>query len=426
MPSRPSAEPRPRPQHREKDQLSAREARALAIASQGLAGPRVPRRSRGAGPGHLTQVINQVGTIQVDAVNVLARTQFLVPFSRAGSYDPRSLRAMTGPGAPWFEYWGHAASLLPVELQPLFRPRMAKFQNDLVDSPTARAHRRAWRANHAAYLAAVLAEVSERGPLAASQLSEPRRQSGEWWDRRSLGRRALEMLFCDGVLAAWRSATFERIYDLAERVIPAHILALPTPSEDEALRELLALAGRCLGVATVADLADYFWVRPARARPAVAELVEDGRLSEVAVEGWREPGYVVPGTTAKPVQRADATLLSPFDSLIWTRARTERLFGFHFRIEIYVPSPQRKHGYYVLPMLLGDALVARFDLKADRRSSALLVVAAHAEPGLDDPVVAGKALAELERLRTWLDLEHLVVGPRGDLAPLLVEARERS
>ena len=363
--------------------------------------------------------MDQLGTIQLDAVNVLARTQFLVPFSRLGGYDPGDLRGLSGPGAPWFEYWGHAASLLPVELQPLFRHRMDRWRLDLVDSVVAQQRRRAWRAAHAEYMATVLAEVNDKGPLAASQLSEPRRQTGEWWDRRSVGRRALEVLFSDGVLAAWRSASFERIYDLTERVIPASVLALPTPPDDAAQRELVALAARSLGVATVADLADYFWLRTLPTRARVAELVEGGRLTEVTVEGWRDPAYVVPGASARAPRRREATLISPFDSLIWARDRAQRLFGFHYRIEIYVPGPQRTYGYYVMPLLLGDQLVARFDLKADRKGSALLVSGAYAEPGQATPVVADASADELERMRQWLGLQTVSVGSRGDLAPLL-------
>jgi hypothetical protein len=370
--------------------------------------------------------MDQLGTIQLDAVNVLARTQYLVPWSRLGSYDPAALRALSGPGRPWFEYWGHAASLLPVELQPLFRWRMERWRHDAVDSAVAQERRRAWRAAHADYLAAVLAEVAEVGPLAASQLSEPRRQAGDWWDRRSIGRRALEVLFSDGILAAWRSANFERIYDLTERVIPQAVLDRPTPSEEEAQRELVVLAGRSLGVATLADLADYFWLRPVRARPRVAELVEEGRLLKVSVEGWRDAGYMVAGTKPKAPRRTGATVISPFDSLIWNRDRTQRLFGFHYRIEIYVPGPQRTHGYYVMPLLLGDRLVGRLDLKADRKGSTLLVAGAYAEPGHGTGAVAEATVAELHRLRQWLGLERLAIGPRGDLAPALAASGNAS
>ncbi len=359
-------------------------------------------------------VMGQLGTIQLDAVNVLARTQFLVPFSRLGTYDPAVLRSLSGPDASWFEYWGHAASLLPVELHPLLRWRMQRFRDDLVDGAAAQARRRAWRADHSTYIASVLGEVIERGPLPASQLSEPRRQGGEWWDRRSTGRRALEVLFADGVLSAWRTPNFERIYDLTERVVPAAVLEMPTPSDQDAQKQLITLAACSLGVATQADLADYFWLRPQRARQLVAELLGEGRLAQVSVEGWPQPAYVLPGSRPKPPKRVGATLISPFDSLIWTRPRAQRLFEFHYRIEIYVPGQLRTHGYYVMPLLLGDALVARFDLKSDRKGDALLVVGAFAEPGQATGAVAEAALAELHRLREWLGLSNLLVAPKGE------------
>jgi uncharacterized protein YcaQ len=404
-------------------QLSSREARWLALAAQGLSAPRPATTGGGRTPAktkaQLLGAMGRLGTIQLDAVNVLARTQFLVPFSRLGPYDPAVLRSLSGPQGSWFEYWGHAASLLPVELHPLLRWRMQRFRDDLVDSPKSQERRRAWREANATYIAYILAEVTERGPLAASQLSDPRRQMGEWWDRRSTGRRALELLFADGAVSAWRSANFERIYDLTERVVSAAVLEMPTPSDEDAQKELILLAARCLGVATEADLADYFWLRPQRARLLVAELVGEGHLLQVAVEGWAQPAYIVPGLRPRPPQRATATLVSPFDSLIWTRPRTQRLFDFHYRIEIYVPGQLRTHGYYVMPLLLGDELVARFDLKSDRKGDALLVVGAYAEPGQATGAVAEAALAELHRLREWLGLSSLLVGPKGDLAPRL-------
>ncbi|MGH9066303.1 MAG: winged helix-turn-helix domain-containing protein [Acidimicrobiales bacterium] len=402
--------------------LSHRQARWLAVAAQGLAAPRTPASSRPAGAGQLRRLLARVGTIQLDAINVVERTQFLVPFSRLGSYRRSDLLALTGPGAPWFEYWGHAASLLPVELHPCLRWKMERWRGDRVDGPVSEQRRRAWREAHFGYLASLVAEVTDRGPLTAGQLSDPRRRAGEWWDRRSDGRRGLELLFGDGVLAAWRSATFERVYDLTERVIPKEVLDRPTPADEEAQRELIALAASCLGVATVADLADYFWVRPAQARARVSELVEEGRLVAAEVEGWARAGYVVPGARPRRPGRAQATLLSPFDSLIWTRGRTERLFGFHYRIEVYVPRHLRRFGYYVMPLLAGDQLVARFDLKADRRAGALLVASAHGEPGADQARVVGLAIDELDRLRSWLGLGRLCVGSAGNLAPDLRRA----
>lgn len=360
----------------------------------------------------LAKVMEKVGTIQLDAVNVLVRTQYLVPFSRVGAYGTDRLVAMSGPGKPWWEYWGHAASLLPVHMQPLFRWRMDDARRDVGDDGRPRSHRREWRLAHGDYLARVLDEVRDRGPLAASQLSDPRRQNGEWWDRRSHGRRAMEVLFADGVLAAWRRPNFERVYDLAERALPSSVLDIPTPPVPEAKKRLLEMAAGCLGVGTVADLADYFWLRPAQARPLVSELVAEGRLEEVVVEGWAHPAYVVAGTrlARRPSRWA---LLSPFDSLIWYRPRTERLFSVRYRIEIYVPAPQRTHGYYVLPLLGGDRIVARLDLKSDRKASVLLVQAAHVEGDEPDP---GAVMVELYRLAAWLGLERVVTTGRGDLA----------
>jgi len=385
----------------------------LAIAAQGLG---TPRPSRPPGRASLCKVLDRIGAIQLDAVNVLSRTQYLVCFSRIGGFDRSTMEALSQPGGPWFEYWGHAASLLPVELHPLFRWKMQRWRDDQVDSPQVQARRRAWRAAHRDYLQRVLDEITDQGPLAASQLSEPRRRAGEWWGRRSDGRRALELLFGDGVLAAWRSSTFERVYDLTDRVIPADVLGVPTPSAEEAQRELILLAARYAGVGTAADLADYFWIKTPAARPRIAELVEDGHLSEIEVEGWGKPAYALPGRLEKRLRRIEATLLSPFDSLIWSRDRAERLFGFRYRIEIYVPSHRRTHGYYVLPLLLGDTLVGRLDLKADRAARTLRVVGAFAEPDSDAESVVGPLLDELARLRHWLNLDRLAIDGRGNLA----------
>jgi uncharacterized protein YcaQ len=284
------------------------------------------------------------------------------------------------------------------------------------ESPTNSVRREAWRAEHADYIASILQEVRDRGPLTAAQLTDPRRRDGEWWERRSVGRQALEGLFADGALAAWRNARFERVYDLPERVIPAAVLAVPTPPVDEAHRRLLVLAAASLGVGTVRDLAGYYLLQARTAKARVAELVEAGELVQVTVEGWREPAYALPD--ARPVRptRAHATLLSPFDSLIWERRRTAEVFGFDYRIEVYVPAPKRTYGYFVLPLLLGDEVVARLDLKADRKRSVLRVNAAFLEPGVDGSETAAAALAELDALRGWLGLGDLAVAPRGDLA----------
>ncbi len=398
--------------------ISAQDARWLAISAQGLGRP------RRAGPVTRRQVraaVAAVGTIQLDAINVLERTQFLVLFSRLGPYDVNRLHELTGPGGELFEYWGHAASLLPMAWHPLFRWRMglagpwseSALYQDRVDE---------WRRANAAYVEAVLDEVRDRGPLTAGQLTDPRRQVGEWWDRRSLGRQALEALFFEGALTGYRTASFERVYDLPERVIPAAVLAEPTPPTEEAHRRLLTHSAASLGVATVRDLADYYRIKTKAAAPRVAELVEAGELVEVTVEGWREPGYVRPGARITRPTRDHATLLSPFDSLIWERARTTRMFAFDYRIEVYVPAAKRTYGYFVLPLLVGDQLVGRFDLKADRRTATLRVNAAHSEPGVEAADVASAAATELSSMAEWLGLDTVAVERRGDLAPALVSA----
>jgi hypothetical protein len=395
-------------------ELSRREARWLALEAQGLASA----RPHAAGPRRLRDLVARLGAIQLDAINVLERTQFLVPWSRLGDYARADLRAICGPRRECFEYWGHAASLLPVAHRPLLRWRMEAYRDGRDVSPYV-LRWRAWAAANARYVDAVLREVSERGPLTAAGLSDPRRRAGAWWGRRSVGRQALEWLFARGDLAAWRSESFERVYDLPERAFPAAVLARPSPAREDAQRSLIADAARALGVATVSDLADYYRIgaKPAAAR--VRELVEARALVPVSVEGWKEAAYCPRDARPKRPARSHATLLSPFDSLIWERARTKRLFGFDYTIEVYVPGSKRRHGYYVLPLLLGDALVARLDLKSDRKASALRVEGAYLEPGAKRAAVAAAAAAELAALAGWLGLGGIRVGRRGDLAAAL-------
>ncbi len=268
-------------------ELSSREARGVVLAAQGLSRP---RRSSRVDRRRLRAVIDALGVIQLDAINVLERTQFLVPFSRVGPYDVGRLHAMTGPGGELFEYWGHAASLLPTVQQPLFRWRMAQ-HGPSGDSPTWAARREVWRAANADYIAAVRAEVRDRGPLTASQLTDPRRSDGQWWERRSLGRRAMEWMFARGELAAWRTPSFERVYDLPERVLPEAVLSQPTPPVEEAQRRLLVLSARALGVGTLRDLARYYALKTKAAKPRLAELVEAGELIQVSAGSWSRPAY---------------------------------------------------------------------------------------------------------------------------------------
>jgi uncharacterized protein YcaQ len=346
-------------------------------------------------------MVRRLNLVQIDSVNVLARAHYLPGWSRIGNYDPADLDRLAYRRRDLFEYWAHEASLLPVELEPLLRWRktaalrhegiwggvaaVSKARPDLVD--------------------AVLDRVRGEGPLAASDFGD--RALGSWWGW-SDTKRALEYLFWSGQLAvAERRRSFERVYDLPERVLPASILNLPTPPEGEARRQLLLLAARAHGVAALPDLADYFRQKVPVVRPLVAELVDDGSLVEVAVEGWDTPAYVLPDL-AVPRRAEGRALLAPFDPLVWQRPRVRRIFGFDYRIEIYVPAPQRRHGYYVLPFLLGDRLVARVDLKADRQRNLLWVRAAHAEPHA--PPETGIALAqELTELAEWLGMDGVEV-----------------
>ncbi len=344
----------------------------------------------------------RVGLVQVDSVNVLTRAHELVPFARLGPYR-RDLLTRAAGYAPrrLFEYWGHEASLLPVELQPLLRWRMARAQDD------AWGGMRRIADEQPGLVARVLDEVRARGPVAASQLSgaERPRPSGPWWDWTD-AKRAIEFLFWSGqVTAARRTSSFERLYDVPERVLPAQVLATPTPSVEDAQRELVRIAARACGVAAERDLRDYFRLPVADARSRVAELVEAGELVEVEVEGWGRTTGLLHREARVPRRVEAAALVGPFDSLVWERSRVERIFGMRFRIEIYVPRPQRVHGYYVLPFVLGDRLVARVDLKADRREGVLRVPGAHLEPGA--PAHAPEALrAELALLAGWLGLER--------------------
>ena len=319
-----------------------------------------------------------------------------------------------------FEYWGHEASLLPVALQPLLRWRMAR-----VDQLAWKSVRRIG-AERPELLEAVMRTVRERGPLRAADLAAelaaepPARRSGEMWSW-SEEKTALEYLFFAGRLCSSHRVNFERLYDLPERVLPAAVLEAPTPPEDEAQRQLLLLAAARLGVATEPDLGDYFRLPRTESKARVAELVEAGELLGARVEGWGAPAYVLPGRLPTTRRRPRA-LLTPFDSLVWSRPRTERLFGFRYRLEIYTPAAKRVHGYYVLPFLLGDRLVARVDAKADRAAGALRVLGAFAEPGADAAEVAEELAAELRLAAGWLGLGRVAVARRGDLAAPLRRA----
>ncbi|MEO3743021.1 crosslink repair DNA glycosylase YcaQ family protein [Plantactinospora sp. B5E13] len=397
------------------DSLSLAQARRIALAAQGFADPvptAVPTRR------HLRRVLDRVGLLQMDSVNVLQRAHYLPLYSRLGSYPTELLdRAAYRRPRDLFEYWGHEASLIPVELQPALRWRMAAAHSD------AWGGMRRIAVEQPELVARVLAEVHANGPMTAAEIEhDAPRRTGNWGWNWSSVKQACEYLFWAGELtAAARNSSFARVYDVPERVLPAEVLATPTPDGPEAYRRLVGVAARSLGVAAEPELRDYFRLPVAAARRAIAELVETGELRPVAVQGWRLPAYLHAGARLPRWIRA-ATLVSPFDPLIWERARTERLFGFGYRIEIYVPAPQRVYGYYVLPFLLGDRFVARVDLKADRRNGVLLVPAAWVEPGVDRAETATALAAELYRLAGWLGLAAVAAPTGGDLAGPLAAA----
>lgn len=378
--------------------ITLAEARRIALVAQGFGErhpARVDRRT-------LQRVFDRAGLIQIDSVNVLVRSHYLPPFSRLGSYDPTLLDAAAydPKRRTLFEYWGHEASLIPLALYPHLRWRMARAERGVGMWGSVAALRGQRR-----YVDSVLKEVADRGPLSASDLQQAGRRGDSWWGW-SDGKRALEYLFWSGQITTAFRRRFERVYDLSERVIPLAIRQLPTPPEEEAQRELVRIASRALAIATASDLRDYFRLDLADARARIGELVESGDLVPVSVENWKQPAYLCRG--AKLPRRIEAqALLSPFDSLVWERSRTHRLFDFHFRLEIYTPAHKRVHGYYVLPFLLGDRLVARVDLKSDRVVRTLRLVAVHFEPGIERVDVARALRCELASLAVWLGLERV-------------------
>jgi len=390
------------------ERLPAALARRIALAAQGFA---EPRPAGPVGTRQLRRTIERLGVVQIDSVNVVSRSHYLPYFSRLGPYPRVALDQLANRRHDVFEYWAHEASFLPVRLQPSLRWRMAAADQQAWGSMTRVQRERP------EYVAALLERVREGGPLKASQLAEARpNRPGSMWNWHE-GKAALEYLFFTGALTAReRTAGFERVYDLTERVLPAAVVQAPTPERAEAMRELVRTAAQALGVATETDLRDYFRLAPADARTAIAELTDAGELLPVQVAGWDRPAWLVPDARRPRWVRARA-LLSPFDSLVWERPRVERLFGFRYRLEIYTPAEKRVHGYYVLPFLLGDALVARVDLKADRQAGVLRVQAAHAEAGADSTEVARELAAELRLMAAWMELDDVVVAGAGDLAP---------
>jgi uncharacterized protein YcaQ len=398
---------------RKRKTVSAPAARRIALAAQGFG---VPRPDGAANAGHVRRAIDRLGLLQIDSVNVLARAHYLPLFSRLGNYDSLHLDRMAWgrkSARGLFEFWAHEASLLPVASHPLWRWRMARAAAAHAGDVKNKLH--VFRREKGAYIDEVRRQLVARGPLAASDLDSGTAKTGPWWGW-SDAKYAMEWLFFAGeVTTASRRGAFERVYDLTERVLPPDVLALPTPEPEAAQRELVRMASRAMGIATAGDLRDYFRLPVADFKARLAELVEAGDLLPVAVEGWSHPAYLDPNAR-QPRRIETRALLAPFDPLIWERDRTERIFDFFYRIEIYTPVAKRKHGYYVLPFLLDDKLVARVDLKSDRATSRLLAHAVHLESGNDAAKVAGPLREELRLMADWLGLESVVLPRAGALA----------
>ncbi|WP_181407646.1 winged helix-turn-helix domain-containing protein [Nocardioides sambongensis] len=387
--------------------LSLAQARRIALAAQGFAdAPHAAPTMR-----TLDRALTRTGVLQVDSVNVLQRAHYMPLYARMGPYAPDLLRrAAQRRPRRLVEYWAHVQALMPVELWPVMRFRMERYREQNYGW---------WRDVDHRLKEELFAVIADRGGLPASALDDGAPRSRDHWGWNwSAARKALDILYRTGDLAiAGRTSQFEVIYDLPERVIPAEHLAAAPLTAEQAHVELIRRAARSHGVAGVKELADYYRMRVDESAVAVRTLVDSGELQPVEVQGWRRPAYL--HADARLPRRIGArTLLSPFDPVVWERSRTEALFDFHYRIEIYVPAPQRVHGYYVLPFLLGDRIVGRVDLKADRATGRLLVPAAFAEPGAPETTPAELA-AELRRLAGWLGLSQIVVGARGDLAPAL-------
>lgn len=388
--------------------LSLDEARRIALAAQGFA---VPRPQGRIDRRQVRRVIDQMGLVQIDAVNVLVRSQELPLFARLGPHRRDAIARATAEGE-LFEYWGHEAAHIPTDRHRLWRWKM---EGEL---------RSGWRRAEQAlrrrrgFMDRIYGHVADNGPTTAGDLRERVGKKGPWWDWDD-AKLALELLFMTGRLTATRrAADFARLYDLPERVIPSQHLNAPALDTVDAQRELTDLAARSLGVATAYDLADYYRLPLTGIKARIAELVEDQRLHPVTVQGWREPAYMHIDAP-RPRRIESRALLSMFDPVVWNRRRAERLFDFHYRIEIYTPADKRRFGYYVLPFLCGDRLVARVDVKADRHAGTLVVPGVFGEPGIDQARVATELAGELQLVAQWLDLPRIHIGDRGDLAAVV-------
>jgi uncharacterized protein YcaQ len=377
------------------DSLSIADARRIALAAQGFdtARPKTKATQR-----HVDALISRLGVVQIDSVNVLVRSQELPLFARLGNHDRNAIPKATEQ-QKIFEYWGHEAAHLPVDLHPLFRWKMDAARTGKVTHWGLTS----FYEENKAFVKRTLKHVVTNGATTSRELSTRTEKKGTWWDWDE-AKVALEYLFLTGqLMSRGRGTDFARIYDTPERVLPQRIIDAPTPSEHVARKQLLVRSAIAQGIATVTDLADYYRQKPAAVKHLIAELVEEGELCEVAVDGWTEKAFV--HRNAKLPKQLHATaLLSPFDSLVWCRPRNERLFNFHYRIEIYTPKEKRKFGYYVLPFMMNGEMVGRVDLKSDRVNSKLLVQSVHTEKGVKRSSINDALNCELQEMANWLGL----------------------
>jgi uncharacterized protein YcaQ len=383
------------------DSLSIADARRIALAAQGFdtGRPKTTATQR-----HVDTLIARLGVIQIDSVNVLVRSQELPLFARLGNHNRNAIPKAT-EAQKIFEYWGHEAAHLPVELHPLFRWKMNAARTGKVGHWGLTS----FYEENKAFVRRTLKHVTTNGPTTSRELSTRTEKKGTWWDWDD-AKVALEYLFLTGqLMSRGRGTDFARIYDIPERVLPQRVLDAPTPSEHDARKQLLVRSAIALGVATANDLADYYRQKSATVKPLIAELVEEGELRVVAVDGWTERAFVHRNVKL-PKHLYATALLSPFDSLVWCRPRNERLFNFHYRIEIYTPKEKRKFGYYVLPFMMNGEMVGRVDLKADRAANTLLVHSIHPEKGMKRASINDALNAELRAMATWLQLHHVQIG----------------
>ena len=385
------------------DSLSIADARRIALAAQGFdtARPKTKATQR-----NVDALISRLGVIQIDSVNVLVRSQELPLFARLGNHNRNAIPRATQQ-QKLFEYWGHEAAHLPVDLHPLFRWKMDAARTGRVTHWGLTS----FYEENKAFVKRTLKHVEKHGPTTSRELSTRTEKKGTWWDWDE-AKVALEYLFLTGeLMSRGRGTDFARIYDTPERVLPQQIFDAPTPSEHDARKQLLIRSTIAQGVATASDLADYYRQKLATVKPLIDELLEEGELRAVEVEGWMENAFV--HRKAKLPKELHATaLLSPFDSLVWCRPRNERLFNFHYRIEIYTPKEKRKFGYYVMPFMLNGEMVGRVDMKADRASGVLLAQSVHTEKGVKRSSINEALTAELEAMATWLGLDRVQIGRR--------------